>query len=299
MVPVLLVAGVSLALALLVVPWLLQARRQEDIAAVAARHGLRYSAADPFDCVRVAFPLFRRGDGRGAENIVWRERPDGLATRALDYWYYDERRDDLGRTTRTYKRFSCVLAQVDGSWPDLTITRGGFVEKALDLVGLGSIELESDEFNRRFALRSPDRRFAVTLCDARMIEFLVSTDAHFAFAIKGRWLLLASDPVEPTLVPALIRVAETFVERIPRVVYELWPSPFRDAEGRPLPAGDDGLGDAIARADADQREPWSVFRVRRDDADEEPAGPQYDLDGRPVAEVHEDPWGDRNQPRPD
>jgi len=39
----------------------------------------------------------------------------------------------------------------------------GILEKALGMIGLGDIELESDEFNRRFALRSLDRRFAVTL----------------------------------------------------------------------------------------------------------------------------------------
>ena len=48
------------------------------------------------------------------------------------------------------------------------------MERALDLVGLGDIELESDEFNRRSALA--DRRFAVTLVDAQMIDFLLSTE---------------------------------------------------------------------------------------------------------------------------
>ncbi len=283
MVPLLLVVGVCVVLALVLVPWYLQVRRREDIAAVAARHGLSYSAADPFQCVRIAFPLFRRGDGRGAENVVWHDRPDTLAVRAFDYWYFDERRDDAGRTTRSYKRFSCVLAQIDGSWPDLSIARGGLLEKALDLVGLGSIELESDEFNRRFALRSPDRRFAITLCDAQMIEFLLGTQGRFSFAIKGRWLLLASDPVEPSLVPALMKMADTFVARIPRVVYELWPSPFRDADGRPLPAGDDGLGQDRTTIGGEIHESERL---------------QFDLEGHPITDAAEDPWGDP-KPLPD
>jgi hypothetical protein len=284
--------GLGVAIALVVVPWYLQHKRREGMAAVAARHGLHHSASDPFGCVRIAFPLFRRGDGQGAEQVVWRDRPDGLTTRAFDYWYYDEREDNMGRAVRSYRRFSCVLAQVDGSWPEVSITKDGFVEKALDLVGLGSIELESDEFNRRFALRSSDRRFAVTLCDARMIEFLLTTEAQFAFAVKGRWVLLASDPVAPDLVPALMRVAESFVERIPRVVYELWPSPFRDADGRPLPAGDEGLGYAVAQAEADEQEPWRAPRRYEDRA----PGPEYDLDGNIVEAVPENPWGE--QPKP-
>ena len=150
-------------------------------------------------------------------------------------------------------------------------------------MGLGDIELESDEFNRRFALRSPDRRFAVTLVDARMIDFLLSTEARFAFFVKGRWVLLVSDPVEPPLVPALMRVAETFVEHIPRVVYELWPSPFRDDRGRPLPAGDEGYGLAVAAAEQDEGRPVvAAAAATRTTALVDDDRPEYDLDGNVV-----------------
>jgi hypothetical protein len=287
----LVVVAACVVIAAVLLPWLHRQRRREDLAAVAARHGLRYSHLDPFGCTRVAFPLFRKGDGRMAENLVWRERADGLSTRAFDFSYYVETRDDLGRVQRHHQRFSCAMAQIDGSWPEVSIHREGLIEKALGLVGLGDIQLESEEFNRRFTLRSPDRRFAVTLVDARMIDFLLTTEAQFAFAVKGRWLLVASDPVEPSLVPALMRVAETFVEHIPRVVYELWPSPFRDEAGRPLGAGDDGYGDALALAELSEVHPWEVRT--------EPEGPEYDLDGHLVEEVPEDPWGQHPRPLPE
>jgi hypothetical protein len=254
----LVVVAVCAFLAAVLVPWVQRQRRAEDLATVAVRNGLQHSSYDPFGCTRVAFPLFRKGDGRLAENVVWRERADGLATRAFDFAYFVEAKDDLGTMRRTYTRFSCVMAQVDGSWPDVTIQRSGILSKALSLLGLGDIELESEEFNRRFTLRSPDRRFAVTLVDARMIDFLLSTDARFAFAVKGRWVLLVSDPVAPGMVPALMRMAEAFVDHIPRVVYELWPSPFRGADGRPLGAGDEGYGLARAAAEAAEVEPWAI-----------------------------------------
>jgi hypothetical protein len=274
-----------LAIASVVIPWLLRQRRAEDIATIAARNGLEYGPSDPFGCTRVAFPLFRKGAGREAENVVWRDGPDGLARRAFDFSYYTETRNNLGQVQRHHTRFSCVMAQVDGAWPEVSINREGLWEKALDLVGLGDIELESDEFNRRFALRSDDRRFAVTFVDAQMIDFVLSTEGRFAFAVKGRWVLLASDPVEPALVPALLRVADAFVEHIPRVVYELWPSPFRDEQGQPLAVGDDGYGDALARAELAEGSPFAALGVD--------GGPEYDLDGHVVEEVPEDPWGER------
>ena len=104
--------------------------------------------------------------------------------------------------------------------------------------------------------------------------------------MKGRWILLVSDPVSPPLVPALMRLAETFIEHIPRVVYELWPSPFRDAQGRPLVAGDESYGLAVAQAELAEGAPWSA-RPSRADA----TGPEYDLDGNIVQERPENPWG--------
>jgi hypothetical protein len=292
MVPVLLARAACLVVAMVVVRGVGRLRGTADTAAIAARHGLQYSYADPFGCTRVAFALFRKGDGRAVENVVWRDRADGLATRGFDLSYFVERTDEMGLVHRRFTRFSCVMAQLDGAWPDLSITREGIVEKALDLVGLGDIELESDDFNRRFALRSPDRRFAVTLVDARMIDFLLSVDGRLGFFVKGRWLLLVSAPVSPALVPGLMGVAEAFVTNIPRVVYELWPSPFRDAEGRALAAGDDGFGQALARAEAAEADPWGAARASPREAGADP-GPEYDLDGNLVEPRAEDPWRDR------
>jgi hypothetical protein len=296
---VLFVVAVGVVLAVSLVRWLLEQRRREGIAEVAARHGLHHSAMDPFGCTRVAFPLFRKGDGRVAENVVWRDRADGLPIRAFDFSYYTERHDEAGNVVRNHKHFSCVMAQVDGAWPEVSITREGIFEKALGLVGMGDIELESDEFNRLFALRSPDRRFAVTLVDARMIDFLLSTKAQFAFFVKGRWALLVSDPVSPELVPAFLAVGEAFIDHIPRVVYELWPSPFRDEQGRPLPAGDDAYGLAVAAAEAAELDPWSVLRSGPFRALEHEGGPEYDLDGHVVEPRPEDPWGRRPKHLPE
>ncbi len=293
------VAAVVVVLGVALVQWALQQRRRQVLADVAASHGLRHSAVDPFGCTRVAFPLFRKGDGRVAENVVWRDREDGLPIRAFDFSYYTERHDEAGNVVRSSKHFSCVMAQLDGAWPELSITKEGILEKALDLVGFSDIQLESEAFNRQFALRSPDRRFAVTFVDARMIDFLLSTNGQLAFFVKGRWALIVSHPVSPELVPALLRVGEAFVERIPRVVYELWPSPFRDAQGRPLPAGDEAYGQAMAAAAEIELDPWRVLRGGPFRALEHDDGPEYDLDGHVVEPQPEDPWGGRPKPLPE
>ena len=117
--------------------------------------------------------------------------------------------------------------------------------------------------------------------------------------MKGRWLLVVSDPVSPDLVPALMGVGEAFVAHIPRVVYELWPSPFRDEEGKPLGAGDEAYGLAVASAEASELDPWTVLRSSPFRALEHEGGPEYDLDGNVVEPREKDPWGRRPKRLPE
>jgi hypothetical protein len=82
------------------------------------------------------------------------------------------------------------------------------------------------------------------------------------------------------------------------VVYELWPSPFRDADGRPLPAGDEGYGFALASAERVEADPWDIRLRPATETTFDDDRPGYDLDGEPMAERPEDPWGD-GRPHPD
>src|SRR4051812_3696504 len=183
---------------------LLRAKRAAQIDEIASRAGLQYSASDPFDCVRVGFRLFTRGDGRGAENVMWREPGDGHVYRVFDFWYFDEHRGEGGKTEKTYHRSSCAMALVGSAWPDISITREGLFDKVITKIAGDDIDFESEEFNRLFAVRCDDRRFASALIDAQMLDFLLTTQGALNFEMKGRWLLVWRDPVTPKLMPGLL-----------------------------------------------------------------------------------------------
>ena len=207
----------------------MRARRQREMAAVAAANGLSYSFDDPFGLPALPFGLFRRGDGRGADNVMWGpagESDDGdVAVRAFDYWYYEEQRDSEGRTSRRYKKYSCVTAETGAAaWPHLEIDREGMLQRVMDAVGLDDIQFESDEFNRSFEVRCEDARFASALVDPRMMEWLLGTEGRCRFEVHGAWLLVAIERVPPASVPALMNLALTFREKIPAVVRSLYPT---------------------------------------------------------------------------
>ena len=275
----------------------LRAKRAAQIPAIAAKAGLQYSSSDPFACTRVSFRIFTKGDGRAAENVLWRETDDGHVFRVFDYWYYKEQRDQYGNTSKTYTRFSCAMALVGSAWPDIAIVREGVLDKMVSAVSGGDIDFESEEFNRLFAVHCADRRFASALVDPQMLEFLLSTRGVLNFEIKGRWLLVWTDPVKPALMPGLLRVAEEFVERIPPLVWELYPSTFVDENGRPLPPGDspeDRMRAELELAELRREredDPFDVLARSPFDALERDDGVEYDLDGNVLPEVSEDPWG--------
>jgi hypothetical protein len=296
---------------LLVIGWLiimgiggilatLRAKRDQQIPDIAARAGLQYADGDPFECTRVKFVLFSRGDGRSAEHVMWRETDDGHVYRVFDFEYYDEYKGEGGRIEKIYHRSSCAMALVGSAWPDIQIVREGVFDKVLNAVSGGDIDFESEEFNRLFSVRCRDRRFASALVDAQLLEFLLTTKGELNFELKGRWLLVWTAPVRPRLMPGLLRVAEEFVERIPKVVWELYPSTFVDPEGKPLAPGDDPLARIQSELSLtrvhDDGDPFAELAQSPYEALERHDGVEYDLDGHVLPKAKEDPWGSGRAP---
>jgi hypothetical protein len=264
--------------------------RELDIQEIAAKAGLHYAETDPFDGTRVAFDLFTKGDGRGAENVLWRDAgDDGRSFRAFDYWYYEETQDRSSGTSKTYHRFSCAMAYIGSSFPDLTVMKEGLLAKAMSAAAGGDIDFESEEFNRMFAVQCDDRRFASALIDPRMIDVLLSTKGELTFSFRGRWLLIWRKQVPAKLLPGLLAVAERVVATIPKVVWDLYPSAFANPDGTVVPADDAVL---LGKLEPSVIEAQREMEAEKADADRV----EYDLDGHLLPTAHEDPWGDGRPP---
>jgi hypothetical protein len=202
--------------------YVLKQGRREAFGTFALQHGLEFSTDDPFGLLGWPFSLFRRGDGRGIENVLsgsWKTEQ----VQAFDYWYYTEQHDSKGGRTRSYRRFSCVLVEVPAAFPHLEIGREGVFTWLADHLGMEDIEFESPEFNRRYNVKSENRRFAYELLDARMLEWLVGFDQGVAFEVLGNRILAYGDRRKPHLLMPMIETARMFRDRIPRVALNLYP----------------------------------------------------------------------------
>lgn len=263
-------------------------RRVSAMVPTAEKAGLRYAAGDVLGCTQVAFPLFRVGDGRRVENLMWREAANGLEVRVFDFSYYVERKDENGKVHRSWSRFDCAMARHNGLWPMVHITKERALDKVAQSIGLPDIELESEEFNRLFRVQCEDRRFATALLDPQMMDFLLTTEGKLSFETKGRWLLVVAPHLDtPAEMVGLLGVADEFLRRIPAVVWDLYPEGVDTVNG----VAAEGVvvdplllrpTDAVAAAMGEER---------RDDWWDPTPGVEHDLDGNPVAPRDENPWG--------
>jgi hypothetical protein len=226
---ILILAGVA-AIAYLV--WRAKQKRREALALFALQQGFEFSRDDVVDMASYDFSLFQRGDGRGWENVMsgnWQDLP----VKEADYWYYTESTDSKGNRSRTYHRFSVVVAEVACHLPSVTMAREDTGSWLAGHMGFHDIEFESDRFNRMFKVTARDREFAYRLIDARMIRWLESVPSDVGFEVNGSDLLVWSKRRRPSELVPLFGSARMFCDHIPRLVwteYGSGPSPAPEEE---------------------------------------------------------------------
>lgn len=199
--------------------------RQARIAAVAAvarRIGFVFLQHDTDHVVDMPFGLFKRGDGRRVELVISGEH-NGLPLRIFDYWYYDETSDGRGGRSRSYHRFTCALLTLPAACPPLRITHEDFLTRLGDHLGLHDVELEYDDFNRRFRVKCNDQKFAFALLDGQMMQWLLDSDHFECVEIVGPWALLAGGKADPARWLDLGTWLDQFHAHVPPVVYTTYP----------------------------------------------------------------------------
>lgn len=205
--------------------WYLQTlavtKRRKRMSEVAASHGLSFSAKDPFRMpVTVPLAFFDRGHSRKVSNVMYGRTTDGRDLRAFDYQYTT----GSGKNRRVHT-FSCGLISTGADWPQLTLGPEGFFERVLDVVGGADIQFESEEFNRKWEVRSSDPRFASALIDPEMMLFLLEKAEGARIEVQRTWILFSGEQRDPESLPQAIAAAEAFRDGIPPVVWSLYPPP--------------------------------------------------------------------------
>lgn len=201
--------------------WYLKKKRREELALFARQMGLEFYLVDFIGLLSLPFDLLRRGDGRGAENLMtgtWH----GIALTEFDYWYYDESTDSKGNRQRTYHYFSCVTASYDAYGAHLIVTPENLFTRLADGVGLHDIQFETEAFNKAFQVKCADRKFANDFIDQRMMAWLQSEAWGWSFETSANQLLVYTKRRKPMELVPVLGALEGLRQHIPRVVAELY-----------------------------------------------------------------------------
>ena len=202
--------------------YLAKQKRIEAFGRMALQYGLTYASEDPFGTIAEPFHLFQMGDGRGIENVLYGAW-QGIDVRAFDYWYYDESTDSKGHTSRSYSRFDCALLAVEAACSPITIDPENVLTRLADHLAMHDIQFESEAFNDAFNVKSPDRKFANDLIDARMQQWLLMLGRGYSFEVVGDRMLCFCRQIDPTGFIALLGTAKVFLENVPHLVASLYP----------------------------------------------------------------------------
>lgn len=123
------------------------------------------------------FELFRRGRTRRAYNTLSGTFDiTGRAFRAFmgDYRYSVTTSNGKSTQTTTYRVSYIILHTPYDGMPTLLVRPEGFMDKVKGALGFDDIDFESEEFSRRFYVKSNDKRFAYDVIHPRMMEFLMA-----------------------------------------------------------------------------------------------------------------------------
>jgi len=198
--PLIIVGFIALIVVLGVLVYISARKRREALAKLAAMLGLSFEPNKNWDIARryCFLDKLRAGSNRYAFNIL-SGNYQGHDVTIFDYHY----RTGSGKNTQ-HHYISFFILHLLASFPELVIGPEGIFSKMAQALGYDDIDFESYEFSRKFCVRCRDKKFAYDVCNARMIEYLLS-NTDLTIEIEGEALAisfgsrLAPEQIEPNL----------------------------------------------------------------------------------------------------
>jgi hypothetical protein len=175
-------------------------KRRDAMRSIATRLGLHFNPdKDRHLPEQYRFlDKLRRGRNRYAYNILSGSF-QGHDIKVFDYHY----KTGSGKNTH-HHYFSFFILHMAATFPELVIGPEGIFSKIAQAVGYDDIDFESHAFSSKFCVRSTDKKFAYDVCNARMIEYLLS-NPDVSIEIERNALAisfnrrLAPESIEPNL----------------------------------------------------------------------------------------------------
>jgi hypothetical protein len=176
--PALLIAGGGFAGFIALIVWLgkrgatsARARKAADEKAI-AEYGWEIVASAPRELIELgtASP-FRQGRERKVGNLI-RSSLHSVLFVSYEYSYITEHKDDEGKVQRSTNTYTVTSIDIDGQIDGITIMPEGLWDGKYDL------DVESDDFNKKWRVQAADKRMAHALLSPTVIALLVDRETE-------------------------------------------------------------------------------------------------------------------------
>jgi len=211
--------------------YLQDGKRRQALAGYAASNRWTYVAEDDSLCGRWNGTPFGEGDRRRPRNVL-NGAARGRPFTAFDYQFDTESSTGVGNESlmqgmtvgnrrRTTHHYFVVTVHLPTWLPGLQVTPDNVLTRAAAAVGIGTgIELESEDFNRRFHVTAHDPKFASDVLTPQTMEGLLRSQG-LAWRIEGQDIVSwGSGKVEPVALLARLSTLNGVVDGVPEFVWK-------------------------------------------------------------------------------
>lgn len=202
--------------------------RKLGLARWASANGFTFAEQDPWNLDARYRGVGRIGTGhdRYAYEVLTRDQPAPCAIFGYHYKTWETRtvtRNGKSHTERYeethWDRY--LVCELGAQFPGFEIRPEGFLDRIGGFLGFGDINFESEEFSKRYHVKSDDRQFAYALVHPQMMEWLLPQAAFEASLHKGLLVMdLSATEHTPETCQQAWTQATGFVNRIPPFVWQ-------------------------------------------------------------------------------
>jgi len=214
------ILGIGGALMLLLVVWSVVSQRWHRAALDAwlAPRGWRRLPADRSLITRFRGLPFGTGDRRRVTDVVG-GRFQGRELCSFVYSYETSSTDIDGSRSTTTHTFHVVALTLPGFLPDLQVMPESLGSRLATAFGKVDLDVESDDFNKRYSVRATDLAVGHAILHPRLVERLLR-EPKVAWRIEGTTILTwQPGRTDLTVLDARVALLTAIADAIPRHVW--------------------------------------------------------------------------------
>lgn len=198
--------------------WQQQQKRRALLQGFAASQGWTWTLRDDSWTAHFQGDPFGEGDHRKAQNVL-QGTYRGRQMVAFDYSYQTHSSNGQGgQSTQTHRYAVCALGLP--AWlPRFQLTPEGLLGRVGTLLGMQDVELESEDFNRRYRVRCEDPKLAYDVLQPRTMELLLRRPALHLRLAGADALCWETGSHSPVQLLARLDTLAAVVDGIPSYVW--------------------------------------------------------------------------------